>query len=103
MTDTNLVDALRKIADQWENNARFADVDEARMQRDHARLICQALAAHDAQPPPTEAELEAMARAICDTEWDRTQPWEHKPNSFKARYRELARAAYTTLKSMRDK
>ena len=45
MTDTNLVDALRKIADQWENNARFADVDEARMQRDHARLICQALAA----------------------------------------------------------
>ena len=55
------------------------------------------LAAHDAQPPPTEAELEAMARAICDTEWDRAFSWD------KARYHELALAAYTALQSMRDK
>ena len=63
----------------------------------------EALADHDAQPPPTEAELDAMARAIWDTEWGGTQPWEHKPNSFKARYRELACAALTALQSMRDK
>ena len=61
------------------------------------------LAAHDAQPPPTEAELEAMARAICDAEWGGTQKWERWPDRFKARYHELALAAYTARQSMRDK
>lgn len=43
--------------------------------------------------PSDEAAFEAAAKAICDDEWEGSQPWDRKPESFKNRYRSYARAA----------
>lgn len=48
-------------------------------------------------PAPRDEQIEAMARAICDDEWEGSQPWDHKPESFKNRYRSYARVAYAAL------
>lgn len=40
-----------------------------------------------------EDVVERVARAICDEEWEGSQPWDRKPESFKNRYRDYARAA----------
>jgi len=43
-------------------------------------------------------DLEAVARAICDAEWEGSQPpFNQKPPSFGERYRAIARAAISAL------
>lgn len=50
----------------------------------------------------TEAELEAVAQAICDDEWDGSQPtFDKKPKSFGDRYRMRARAAIEAFQNSR--
>ena len=103
MTDTNLVDALRALEPYLDAIVCYASSMDEHEPNRLAFNARQALAAHDAQPSPTDAGLEAMARAICDTEWGGTQKWERWPGRFKARYHELALAAYSALQSVRDK
>lgn len=40
---------------------------------------------------------EAVARAICEEEWNGTQHWDHKPEVFKKCYRETATAAIAAV------
>ena len=40
---------------------------------------------------------EAVARAICEEEWNGTQHWDHKPEGFKKCYRETADAAIAAV------
>jgi len=40
---------------------------------------------------------EAVARAICEEEWNGTQHWDHKPEVFKKCYRETADAAIAAV------
>ena len=47
---------------------------------------------------PDPGEVEVVARAICDDEWDGTQPsFDRKPASFGLRYRQRAAAAIRAL------
>jgi len=45
----------------------------------------------------TEGDVERVARAIADDQWEGSQPWDYKPTTFRDRYRATARAALAAL------